>query len=153
KRDPYSYTRRTTPEYFIGELRLRMGKDHPQRVEVPVPLTARIGDIQRITTAEPYTFAEILQFTVKTMADIGKIAALKPELRKRHIHTPIAVKLDDADVTLPIFDVAEKVNVPFSVGTEAGALLRASREHTVQFDLVADSPEDFVRACKQVAAT
>ncbi|HXI83563.1 MAG TPA: (E)-4-hydroxy-3-methylbut-2-enyl-diphosphate synthase [Verrucomicrobiae bacterium] len=153
KRDPFTYTRRPTPEYFIGDLRLRLGKDHPQRVELPVPLTARIGDIQRITTAEPDTFAEILQFHVKTMADIGKIAALKPELRKRHIHTPIAVKLDDADVTLPIFDVAEKVNVPFTVGTEASPLLRASQERTVQFDVVADSPEHFLRACKQVAAT
>jgi hypothetical protein len=65
------YTRRPTPEYFIGELRLRLGKDHPQRVELPVPLTARIGDIQRITTAEPDTFAEILQFHVKTMADVS----------------------------------------------------------------------------------
>src|SRR5450755_3011119 len=108
KRDPFTYTRRPTSEYFIGDLRLRLGKDHPQRVELPVPLTARVGDVQRITTAEPDTFAEILQFTVKTMADIGKIAALKPELRKRHIHTPIAVKLDSAEVTLPVTDVAEK---------------------------------------------
>ena len=40
KRDPFSYLRRATPEYLIGALRLRLGKDHPPRVEVPVPLTA-----------------------------------------------------------------------------------------------------------------
>ena len=65
KRDPFTYTRRPTPEYCIGELRLRMGKEHPPRVEVPVPLNATIGQIQRITTAEPDTFAEILQFRVE----------------------------------------------------------------------------------------
>ena len=109
KRDPFTYTRRQTPEYFIGMLRLRMGKDHPARVEVPVPVNATIGQIQRITTAEPDTFTEILQFHVKTMADIGKIVALKPKLRERHIETPIAFKLDDAEALVPsAIEVAEK---------------------------------------------
>src|SRR3989449_4315615 len=119
KRSPYSYLRRETPEYHMGELRLRVGKEHPPRVEVPVPVTATVAEIQRITTAEPDTFAEILQFLVKTMADIGKIAALKPKLRERHIEMPIAVKLDSAEITLPVFDVAEKINVPFT-GKEIG---------------------------------
>ncbi len=153
KRDPFVYTRRPTPEYFIGELRLRLGKDHPQRVELPMPLTARIGDIQRITTAEPDTFAEILQFHVKTMADIGKIAALKPELRKRHIHTPIAVKLDSAEVTLPVTDVAEKINVPYDGKEDVTALLTDAAGLTVQFDVTADSPEQFANHCATLAGT
>jgi (E)-4-hydroxy-3-methylbut-2-enyl-diphosphate synthase len=151
KRDPFVYTRRPTPEYFIGELRLRLGKDHPQRVELPVPLTARIGDIQRITTAEPDTFAEILQFHVKTMADIGKIVALKLELRKRYIHTPIAVKLDSAEVTLPVTDVAEKINVPYNGKEDVTALLTDAAGLTVQFDVTADSPEEFANHCGTLA--
>jgi (E)-4-hydroxy-3-methylbut-2-enyl-diphosphate synthase len=151
KRDPFVYTRRLTPEYFVGELRLRLGKDHPQRVELPVPLNARIGDIQRITTAEPDTFAEILQFHVKTMADIGKIAALKPELRKRHIHAPIAVKLDSAEVTLPVTDVAEKINVPYNGKEDVTALLTDAAGLTVQFDVAADSPEQFANHCTTLA--
>jgi len=147
KRDPFTYTRRPTPEYFIGDLRLRLGKDHPQRVELPVPLTVRIGDIQRITTAEPDTFAEILQFHVKTMADIGKIAALKPELRKRHIHTPIAVKFDSAEVNLPVTDVAEKINVPYNGKEDITALLTEAARLTVQFDIEGDSPEQFANNC------
>ncbi len=150
-RDPFVYARRPTPEYFIGELRLRLGKDHPQRVELPVPLTARIGDIQRVTTAEPDTFAEILQFHVKTMADVGKIGALKPELRKRHIHTPIAVKLDSAEVTLPVTDVAEKVNVPYNGKEDVTALLTDAADLTVQFDVAGDSPEQFANHCATLA--
>ncbi len=151
KRDPFTYTRRLTTEYLVGELRLRLGKDHPQRVELPVPLTARIGDIQRITTAEPDTFAEILQFHVKTMADIGKIAALKPELRKRHIHTPIAVKLDSAEVTLPVTDVAEKLNVPYNGNEDVTVLLTDAAALTVQFDVAGDSPEQFANNCATLA--
>ncbi|HTS17076.1 MAG TPA: (E)-4-hydroxy-3-methylbut-2-enyl-diphosphate synthase [Verrucomicrobiae bacterium] len=151
KRDPFAYARRATPEYFIGELRLRLGKNHPQRVELPIPLTAWIGDIQRITTAEPDTFAEILQFHVKTMADIGKIAALKPELRKRHIHTPIAVKLDSAEVTLPVMDVAEKINVPYNGKEDVTALLTDAAGLTVQFDVTGDSPEQFANNCATLA--
>ena len=153
KRDPFTYTRRPTPGYFIGELRLRLGKDHPQRVELPVPLTARIGDLQRVTTAEPDTFAEILQFPVRTMADIGKIAALKPELRKRHIHTPIAVKLDSAEVTLPVADVAEKINVPYNGKEDVTALLTDAAALTVQFDVEGDSPEQFANNCATLAGT
>jgi len=151
KRDPFTYTRRSTPEQFIGELRLRTGKDHPPRVEVPVPATVTIGQIQRITTAEPDTFAEILQFHVKTMADIGKIAALRPEFRKRHIHTPIAVKLDSAEVNLPVLDVAEKINVPFDGKEDATALLNDAAKVTVQFDVEAASPEEFAANCGKLA--
>jgi (E)-4-hydroxy-3-methylbut-2-enyl-diphosphate synthase len=150
-RDPFVYTRRPTPEYFIGELRMRLGKGYPPRVELPVPLAARIGDIQRITTAERDTYAEILQFHVKTMADIGKIAALKPELRKRHIHTPIAVKLDSAEVTLPVTDVAEKINVPYNGKEDVTALLTDAVSSTVQFDVAGDSPEQFVNNCATLA--
>jgi (E)-4-hydroxy-3-methylbut-2-enyl-diphosphate synthase len=150
-RDPFTYTRRPTPEYFVGALRLRTGKDHPPRVEVPVPVTATIGQIQRITTAEPDTFAEILQFHVKTMADIGKIVALKPKLRERHIETPIAVKLDSAELTLPVFDVAEKINVPYNGEEDVTALLTDAAKVTVQFDVEGDSPERFAENCATLA--
>ncbi len=149
KRSPYSYLRRETSEQQIGTLRLRVGKEHPPRVEVPVPVTASVSDIQRITTAEPDAFAEILQFKVKTMADIGKIAALKPKLRERHIETPIAVQLDSAEVTLPVWDVAEKLNVPFTGREDVMPLLC---EHgPVQFDIEADSPEQFVANCEKLS--
>jgi len=151
KRSPYSYLRRQTPEYFIGALRLRLGKDHPPRVEVPVPVTATVAQIQRITTAEPDTFAEILQFHVKTMADIGKIATLRPRLREYHIETPIAVRLDSADVTLPVVDVAEKINVPFAGKEDVTAVLDDATNLTVQFDIEADSPSEFENNCATLA--
>ena len=151
KRSPYSYLRRQTPEYFIGALRLRLGKDHPPRVEVPVPVTATVAQIQRITTAEPDTFAEILQFHVKTMADIGKIATLRPRLREYHIETPIAVRLDSADVTLPVVDVAEKINVPFAGKEDVTAVLDDATNLTVQFDIEADSPAEFENNCATLA--
>jgi (E)-4-hydroxy-3-methylbut-2-enyl-diphosphate synthase len=151
KRDPFTYTRRPTPEYFIGALRLRVGGEHPPRVEMPVPLTATIGQLQRITTAESDTFVEILQFHVRTMADIGKIAALVPRLRERHIETPIAVRLDSAEVHLPVFDVAEKVNVPYTGQEDATALLTDAIQRTVQFDIEGDSPERFAENCATLA--
>src|SRR5260221_5642870 len=110
-----------------------------------------MGDRQRMATAEPDTFAEILQFHVKTMADIGKIAALKPELRKRHIHTPIAVKLDSPEVTLPVADVAEKINVPYNGKEDVTALLTDAARLTVQFDVEGDSPEQFANNCAALA--
>ena len=129
-----------------------MGTEHPPRVEVPVPVNATIGQIQRITTAEPDTFAEILQFHVKTMADIGKIAALKPKLRERHIETPIAVKLDSAEVTLPVFEVADKINVPYNGKEDVTRFADSMRPKlTVQFDVEGDSPERFAENCATLA--
>jgi (E)-4-hydroxy-3-methylbut-2-enyl-diphosphate synthase len=148
KRDPFTFTRRPTPEMIIGGLRI--GREHPPRVEVPVPLTASIADIQRITTAEPDTFAEILQFRVETMADIGKIAALKLKLRQHHMFTPISVRVSAAH--LPVTDVAEKINVPFDGRRDVAELLTQSKDITVQFDVEADSPEKFVDACERLAA-
>src|SRR5277367_5475059 len=81
------------------------------------------------------------------MADIGKIAALKPELRKRHIHTPIAVKLDSAEVNLPVADVAEKINVPYNGKEDVTALLTDAAGLTVQFDIEGNSPEQFTKNC------
>jgi (E)-4-hydroxy-3-methylbut-2-enyl-diphosphate synthase len=150
-RDPFTYTRRPSPEYLVGALRLRVGKEHPPRVEVPVPVNASIGQIQRITTAEPDTFAEILQFHVKTMADLGKIAALKPKLRERHIETPMAVQIDSAELTLPVFDVAEKINVPYNGEEDVTALLTDAAKLTVQFDVEGDSPERFAENCATLA--
>jgi (E)-4-hydroxy-3-methylbut-2-enyl-diphosphate synthase len=148
KRDPFHYTRRPTPEQFIGRLRLRVGSEHPPRVEVPVPLGATLGQIQRITTAEPDTFAEILQFRVRSMSDLGKVAALAPRLRQRHIETPIALQLDSAEITLPVFDLAEKINIPFTGKEEFPDM----PDHvTVQFDVQADSPEEFVANCDSLA--
>ena len=152
KRSPYSYLRRVTPEYHIGTLRLRVGKDHPPRVEVAVPVTATVSEIHRLTTAEPDTFAEILQFPVRTMADIGKIASLLPQLRARHIETPIAVQLDSAELTLPVADVAEKINVPFNGKEDVTALLNSAGKLTVQFNVEGHSPEEFVANCERLVA-
>jgi (E)-4-hydroxy-3-methylbut-2-enyl-diphosphate synthase len=149
KRNPYSYLRRPVPETHIGKLRLRLGNEFPPRVEVPVPVTITVEEVHRLTTAEPDTFAEILQFPVKTMADIGKIAALIPKLRARHMETPIAVKLDSAEVTLPVWDVAEKLNVPFTGKEDVTPLLNAPG--TVQFDVEADSPAELVANCEKLA--
>ena len=151
KRSPYSYLRRATSEYHIGALRLRAGKDHPPRVEIALPATATVSEIQRLTTAEPDTFAEILQFQVKTMADIGKIAALRPQLRARHIETPIAVQLDSAELTLPVADVAEKINVPFNGKEDVAALLNNFIRLTVQFNVEGKTPQEFVANCQQLA--
>ena len=161
KRDPFTYRRRPTPEYFIGELRLRMGKEHPPRVEVPVPLNATIGQIQRITTAEPDTFAEILQFRVESGADIANIAALKPELRKRHIETRIAVTVarasrpyvdgDGTGGTPALLEVAEKINVPYNGTEDVTALLLDAARLTVQFDIEGASPDQFANNCNTLA--
>jgi 1-hydroxy-2-methyl-2-(E)-butenyl 4-diphosphate synthase len=85
------------------------------------------------------------------MADVGKIVALKPKLRERHIETPIAVKLDSAEITLPVFDVAEKVNVPYNGKEEVTGLLAEATNATVQFDVVGESPELFVNNCNTLA--
>ena len=45
KRSPYSYLRREVPEQHVGALRLRVGKEHPPRVEVPVPVTATVDTV------------------------------------------------------------------------------------------------------------
>jgi len=148
KRSPYSYLRRQVPQVQIGTLGLRVGREHPPRVEVPVPVTATVSDIQRITTAEPDTFAEVLQFHVKAMADVVKIAALKPKLRERHIETPMAIRLDSAEIALPVFDVAEKINIPFNGKVQLGAI---PDRVTVQFDVEGDSPEQFAANCERLA--
>ena len=152
KRSPYSYLRRATSEYHIGKLRLRVGKDHPPRVEVAVPITTTVSEIHRLTTAEPDTFAEILQFPVRTMADIGKIAALLPQLRARHIETPIAVQLDSAELTLPVADVAEKINVPYNGREDVTALLNQAGQITVQFNIEGRTPQEFAANCEQLVA-
>jgi (E)-4-hydroxy-3-methylbut-2-enyl-diphosphate synthase len=152
KRSPFSYFRRPVPEHHVGALRLRVGKEFPPRVEMPVPLTITPDEVHRITTAEPDTFAEILQFPVRTMADLGKIAALRPQLRARHIETPIAVRLDRAELTLPVFEVAEKINVPFTGQEDVRPLLREAAPATVQFEVVGNSPEEFAAHCRQLAA-
>lgn len=149
KRSPFSYFRRPVPEVKIGKLGLRLGTEFPPRVEVPVPTTITVEEVHRITTAEPDTFAEILQFPVRTMADIGRIAALVPKLRARHIETPIAVTLDSADVTLPVADVAEKINVPFTGREDVTALLQLGIP--VQFDVEGESPAAFVANCRKLA--
>lgn len=121
-RDPFSYTRRRTCELVIGGLRL--GREHPPRVEVPVPLTTTLSDLQRITTAEPDTFAEILQFSPKR--------EFIERMRAQHIFTPIA-------------GGEEKVNVPYPGPIPPGTA-------TVQFDVAADSPEEFATVCDRLAA-
>ena len=85
------------------------------------------------------------------MADIGKIAALLPLLRARHIATPIAVQLDSAELTLPVADVAEKINVPFDGKEDVTALLNNSTQLTVQFNVEGKTPQEFVANCQQLA--
>src|SRR5208282_590394 len=139
----------------IGDtVRVSLTEDSVHEIPVCRELVKKynaLWEFQRSTTAEPDTFAEILQFHVKTMADIGKIAALRPEFRKRHIHTPIAVKLDSAEVTLPVADVAEKINAPYNGKEDVTALLTDAAELTVQFDVTGDSPEQFANHCATLA--
>ncbi|MCS7047841.1 MAG: (E)-4-hydroxy-3-methylbut-2-enyl-diphosphate synthase [Verrucomicrobiae bacterium] len=147
-RDPFQYNRRPTHETVIGGLRL--GRDHPPRVELPLPLTATVGDIQRVTTNEKDTFAEILQFRVQSPADLDRLAQLKPQLRAAHIYTPIAVTLDSADATLSVWDVADKVNIPFSGSEDLSRVLSAAENRCVQIDLCAQSPQHLVETCRQL---
>lgn len=145
-RTPFTYTRRPVPEYVIGGLRL--GRDHPPRVELPVPLTLSLPEFQRITTDEPDTFAEILQFEIHTMADLGKLRALKQQLRAHHIFSPIAVR---APAELPVFDVADKLNLTYTGHEDLPAALTAAEGHTLQIDFAAASPQHLVQLCQSVA--
>lgn len=149
QRDPFSYTRRPTPEYLIGGLRL--GRDHPPRVEVPVPLTASMADIQRITTDEPDTFAELLEVTLETPTDLEKLAGIKSQWRAHNIFTPVAIR----PVNVPIESVlplADKLNLNYT-GSEniTGLLKTTAGKVTIQFDLEADSPAQLVALCAQLA--
>jgi hypothetical protein len=45
------------------------------------------------------------------------------------------VKLDSAEVTLPVTDVAEKINVPYNGKEDVTALLTDAAGLTVQFDV------------------
>ncbi len=145
-RDPFAYTRRKTPEYIVGGLRL--GHEHPPRVELPVALTLSLPEFKRITTNEPDTFAEILQFEVRTMSDLGKLRSLKQQLRANNIFSPIAVC---APAELPVFEVADKLNLTYTGSEDVAAVLTAAEGHTVQFNVAAESPEQFVKACRQLA--
>ena len=152
KRDPFTYARRTTRETVVGDLRI--GRENPPRVAVLVPVNATLGEIQRITTAEPDSFAEILQFHVVSDADLDKLGSLRLSLRKKKISTPVAVRVPSVaaeEILLSRPKLFEKLNIPFAIGTEARSLLRAAREHMVQFDIEADSPEHFVDVCGKLA--
>jgi hypothetical protein len=85
------------------------------------------------------------------MADLGKVAALKLKLRERHVETPIAVKLDSAETTLPVRDVAEKINVPYNGKEDVTALLTDAAGLTAQFDIEGESPELFINNCDTLA--
>ena len=54
-------------------------------------------------------------------------------------------------MTLPVADVAEKINVPFNGKEDVTALLADAAKLTVQFDVEADSPEQFVANCEKLA--
>jgi (E)-4-hydroxy-3-methylbut-2-enyl-diphosphate synthase len=154
KRDPFTYARRTTRETVVGHLHI--GHENPPRVAVHVPINATIGEIQRITTAEPDSFAEILQFRVGSDADLDKLGSLRLSLRAKKISTPIAVQVPSVaveEILLSRPKLFEKLNVPFAVGTEVRSLLRAAHEHTVQLEIEADSPEHFVDVCEKLAKT
>jgi (E)-4-hydroxy-3-methylbut-2-enyl-diphosphate synthase len=152
KRNPFAYTRRATPEYVIGGLRL--GQAHPARVEVPVSLSATVSEIQRITTAEPDTFAEILEFKIDSQADLATLAALKPQLRAKNIFTPIAIRIsaDVAALLRSAESVADKLNLSYTGTEDIHALLESARDKfTVQFNVEADAPDQFASACATLA--
>jgi (E)-4-hydroxy-3-methylbut-2-enyl-diphosphate synthase len=142
KRDPYSYTRRPTNTIIVGGLRI--GGENPPRVELPVPLTITVPEVQRITTAEPDTFAEVLQFSVASQADVEKLKVLRAELRKRHVHTPFALRLEDP--ALAAVEVADKINIPYR-----GQQNLALPEVPVQFDVEGETPEAFAANCVSLA--
>jgi (E)-4-hydroxy-3-methylbut-2-enyl-diphosphate synthase len=153
QRDPFTYKRRDTPEFVIGGLRL--GQQHPARVEVPVSLTASLPEIQRITTAEPDTFAEIIEFPIGSTADLDKLAALKQQLRSKNIFTPIAVRLAPT-VALSLWTkaatVADKLNLTYTGVEDIDPLLAAATgKFTVQFNVEADSPVEFANTCAKLA--
>ncbi len=152
KRDPFSYTRHATRETHLGSLHI--GSEQPPRVEVLIPAKPTIGQIQRVTTAEPDTCAEIIQFRVESEDDLDKLAAFCSLLRTKNIFAPIALQASSvASGTTFLSRVKpfEKLNVPFVIGSDAGNLLSAAREQTVQFNIEADSPEHFVDTCRMLA--
>ncbi len=154
KRDPFTYTRRATRETSVGKLCI--GGEHPPHVVARVPFNSTTDQIRRITTAEPHTFAEILQFNVGSEADLDLLAALRLSLSLKKISIPIAVQVPSVAVEETLLsrpELFEMLNVPFAMSTGANSLLRAAREHTVQFDVEADSPEHFVDVCGKLADT
>jgi len=148
-RDPFSYKRRETPMVVVGGLRL--GGENPPRVEMPVPLAATFAEIQRITTAEPDTFAEILRFGVGTEMDVQALALLRPELRARHVFTPVAVGLESSEAVPGMWAAAEKVNVSYRGGEDVSELLEDAGPRMVQFDIEGKSPEEFSDNCHTLA--
>jgi len=154
KRDPFMYARRATRETIVGQLRI--GRENLPRVVTRVPFNATTDQIQCITTAESHTYAEILQFNVGSEADLDLLAALRLSLSVKKISIPIAVQVPSVAVEETLLsrpELFEMLDVPFAIGTEACSLLRAAREHTVQFDVEADSPEHFVDVCGKLADT
>jgi (E)-4-hydroxy-3-methylbut-2-enyl-diphosphate synthase len=138
QRDPFHYQRRETDTLVIGGLRL--GGEQPPRVELSLPATASVADIQRVTTAEPDTFAEILH-----LSD----CSLRPQLLLKNIFTPIAAP------------GGEKINLPYRNGGHAEvypplAAPQATKAWpsgvTVQLEVEADSPATFVTTCESLAA-
>jgi (E)-4-hydroxy-3-methylbut-2-enyl-diphosphate synthase len=126
-RDPFQYRRRETDTLVIGGLRL--GGEQPPRVELSLPATATVADIQRVTTAEPDTFAELLHL---------ESTALKPQLRAKNIFTPL------------VAPGGEKINLPYRAGGHAAAW---PSDVVLQLDVEADTPAEFVAACESLAVT
>ncbi len=151
QRDPFSYTRRATPETVIGGL--RAGHDHPPRLELALPLDIDLAAVRRVTTDEEDTFAEILQFTVTGPADVERVAALKQQFRAENIFTPIALRLEQgAVVDRAMRAVAEKINVPYGGTEDVSHLLGGTEPVTIQFDVGGGSPAGFADACAALAS-
>lgn len=149
-RNPFEYQRRRTPEYVLGGLRL--GRDHPPRVELPLPVTSTLEEIRRVTTNEPDTFAEILQFCIRSAADLDRLKALRAQLRAANIYSPIAVALDGDQYIPAVWDVADKVNISYSGVENLQPLLSSAENRCVQIDLCADSPQQLISISQQLAA-
>ena len=157
KRNPFVYARRPVAELTVGGL--RMGGEYPPRVEVPVPLDVSVAEIQRITTAEPDAFAELLQFPVASADELEALAGKVRQLREQRVFTPIVVRAPSAAVAESFLGRSElmaKLNVPCDGTTDVERLLEAvaarSPALAIQFDVGEDDPEALVSACQRLAA-
>jgi len=143
KRSPYSYLRRKFRRFKSARSACALARN----IRRGGSAGASHRDGRGKSSASPPRAGhvrEILQFKVKTMADIGR-SRVEPKLRERHIETPIAVKLDSADIVLPVFDVAEKINIPFN-GKET--ISQIPESITVQFDVEPDPRRNLSRIAK-----
>ncbi len=150
-RNPYSYTKRSTPEMVAGGLRI--GAMHPPRVELSLPINSSVQEIKQITTAEADTFAELLKFKVQSIEDLAPLALLREALRKQNIFTPFTLELSPSN-TLTILEhpqfAADKINISFDGTNDLLPILRQAKDIIIQIDINAQSPLKLVEHSKNI---